>query len=120
MAIFESMVKSLQELTLGDLRRAVAGFYQDIAALGTQCCGNGFREGINTDQQRSTGFYTKLQLLLFSISIMINKLGGKVEPQQTLCANRSCCEELPSLYLAAVDRAEARAREDKARCISGN
>lgn len=50
-------------LTLGDLGRAVARFYQDVAALGPEGCGDGPGEGVDTSQESGTALNTKLDIL---------------------------------------------------------
>jgi hypothetical protein len=49
--------------TLGDLGRAVARLDQDISALGTECCGYGLCECVDTFEKRCSGFYAKLEVL---------------------------------------------------------
>lgn len=49
--------------TLGDLGRTVARLNQDIPALGTESCGDGLCEGVNTLEESCASLDAELELL---------------------------------------------------------
>lgn len=98
--------------TLCDLGRAVAGLNKDIATLGTESSGDGSGEGVDTVQQSLSALNTELELLEAIVSLWY---GTGQTQYRTLWAKRCCCRETERSFEA--ERAEARAREVKARCM---
>jgi hypothetical protein len=54
--------------TLCNLRGAVAGLDQDVPALGTKCCCDGLREGLDTDEEGGAGVDAEFELLRRPVS----------------------------------------------------
>jgi len=54
-------------LTLCDLGRAIALFYEDVAALGTECCGYGFGESVDAIEESLASFNTEFKLLQWQV-----------------------------------------------------
>ena len=98
--------------TLGDLGRAVAGLDEDVATLGTKSSGDSSGEGVDTVQKSLSALDTELELLHTAVSFCLAIMRMK---RGTLWAKRCCCRETERSLEA--ERAEALAREVKARCM---